>query len=72
MLLLALCLTALARFTPRADAGALGAELVHALTCAAPSSPEAERDGRARSSAPGSGGPGRLVVAPPLVPVLAR
>ena len=72
VLLLALCLTALARFTPRADAGALGAELVHALTCAARGGCEAERDGRARSGPAGSGGPGRLVVAPPLVPVAPR
>ena len=69
VLLLALGLTALARFTARADAGALGAELVHGLTCAARGGCEAERDGRAGSggSAPG-GGSGRLVVAPPLVP----
>ena len=64
-------LAALARFTPRADAGAPGAELVRALTCAARGGCEAERE-RAREPPRGSGGPGRLVVAPPLVPVLPR
>jgi hypothetical protein len=63
VLLLALGLTALARFTPRADAGTLGAELVHTLTCAARGGCDGDRDGRAGS------GSGRLVVAPPLVPV---
>jgi hypothetical protein len=68
VLLLALGLTALARYAPRPDAGALGGELAHALTCAARGSCAAEREGRAPSSVP-AGGSGRLVVAPPLVPV---
>jgi hypothetical protein len=69
VLLLALGLTALARFAPRPDAGALGAELAHALTCAARGSCAAERDGRTPSGVPAGGGSGRLAVAPPLVPV---
>jgi hypothetical protein len=63
VLLVALVLTALARLAPRADAGDLGAELAHALTCAASGGCDAER------SAPARSGNGRLVVVPPLVPV---
>jgi hypothetical protein len=66
VLLLALGLTALARFAPRPDAGHLGAELAQALTCAARGGCDAER----RASVPRGGG--RLVVAPPLVPVAPR
>ncbi|HEX6582580.1 MAG TPA: hypothetical protein VF056_03185 [Thermoleophilaceae bacterium] len=69
VLLLALGLTALVRFTPRADPRALGGEFVHALTCAAYGGCEEERNGRAGSGAPAPDGSDRLVVPPPLVPV---
>jgi hypothetical protein len=75
VLLLALGLTALARFAPRTDAGHLGAEIADALTCAASGGCEAKRGAPAPGGAPaGSGSPapggsGRLVVAPPLLPV---
>ena len=63
VLLLALALAALARFAPRADAGALGAELVHAITCVGAR--------RLRGAARGAGAAPRrgLVTAPPLVPL---
>jgi hypothetical protein len=60
VLLLALGLTALVRFAPRANADELGSELLHALTCAANGGCEARAHNR---------GPQRLVTAPPLVPI---
>jgi hypothetical protein len=76
VLLLALGLSALARLAPRADAGGLGTEVLHALTCAAGGG----CDARAASGAPGNApertrarpstqSPRRLVTAPPLVPI---
>jgi hypothetical protein len=85
VLLLALALTALARFAPRADAGDLGAELVSTVTCAARGGCDSQRDRRPpdRAARPGEmpprggatpagGAPSRLVTAPPLVPVPPR
>jgi hypothetical protein len=69
VLLLALGLTALARFAPRTDAGQLGAELAHALRCAASGGCDGERDSPGAPGAPTPRGAGRLVVAPPLVPL---
>jgi hypothetical protein len=69
VLLLALGLTALARFAPRADAGQLGAELAHALRCAASGGCDGERDSPGAPGAPTPRGAGRQVVAPPLVPL---
>lgn len=79
VLLLALGLAALARFAPRADAGGLGAELVHGLACAArgggcEAQPGARAlGGAAARGAPVRGGaPSRLFTVPPLVPVPPR
>jgi hypothetical protein len=83
VLLLALALTALARFAPHLDAGDLGAELLSTVTCAARGGCHAKRDGRrpgsaARpggapgSGAPPAGAPSRLVTAPPLLPLAPR
>jgi hypothetical protein len=68
--LVALGLTALARFAPRADAGDLGSGLLHAMTCAARGGCEA-RAGGATPDRSGIGGsaPRRLVTMPPLVPI---
>jgi hypothetical protein len=68
VVLVALALTALARFAPRADAGHLGPELLRALSCAARGGCEA----RAGGPPAGSSRPGRLVTAPPLVPIPPR
>jgi hypothetical protein len=63
VLLLALGLAALVRFAPRADAEALGPELLHAIGCAARGGCDAPR---------GGGAPRRMVSAPPLVPIAPR
>ena len=66
VLLLALALTALARVAPLADADGLGAELLHAVTCAA-------RGGCSGEDRPRAPGDARaLVTVPPLVPVAPR
>jgi hypothetical protein len=62
LLLLALGLAALARFAPRADAGALGPELIHAIGCAT----------RGGCDAAAGGGSRTLVTVPPLVPLAPR
>jgi len=74
VLLLALGLAALVRFAPRADAEALGSELVHALACAARSGCHAaESDAlRAGGGARPGAAPRGLVSAPPLVPIAPR
>ena len=83
VLLLALGMTALARFAPRANAGDLGAVLLDTVTCAARGGCEAKRGVLARGGeralrderAPGGerpAGVGRLVTVPPLVPVGPR
>jgi hypothetical protein len=78
VLLLALGLAALARLAPRADAGGLGAELVHGFTCAARGGCEAQPGARppggaaARGAPVRGGAPSRLVTVPPLVPVPPR
>jgi hypothetical protein len=76
VLLLAVGLAALARFAPRADAGGLGAELAHAVGCAARGGCDAKRGVRARPaarSAPARGGASsRLVTVPPLLPIPPR
>ena len=64
VLLLALGLAALVRFAPRADAEALGPDLVHAIGCAA--------RGDCDAGAASRGGPRPMVSAPPLVPVAPR
>jgi hypothetical protein len=81
VLLLALALAALARFTPRADAGDLGGELVSTVTCTArggcaakhggPRPGGAARPGEPLRSGPtpAAGAPSLLVTAPPLVPL---
>jgi hypothetical protein len=79
VLLLALGLAALVRFAPRADAEALGPELLHAIGCAASGRCDAPQSGRAasdreagaapREGAPPRGEPRRTVSAPPLVPI---
>jgi hypothetical protein len=76
VLLLALGMAALVRFAPRVDAEALGAELLHAMGCAARGGCEAPQHGRAAADRgpgaadPGLGaGPRRMVSAPPLVPI---
>lgn len=84
-LLLALALTALARFAPGANAGDVGADLVSAITCAARGGCEATERARGPIGAMGEGGatrpaggappgsaPRALVTAPPLVPVAPR
>ncbi len=73
VLLLALGLTALVRFAPRADAEALGPELLHAIGCAARGGCDAPKSG-AREGAKRSGraAPRRMVSAPPLVPIAPR
>jgi len=84
-LLLALALTALARFAPRANAGDVGADLVSAITCAARGGCEATGRARGPIGAMGEGGatrpgggappgsaPRALVTAPPLVPAAPR
>jgi hypothetical protein len=73
VLLLALAVTALARFAPQADPGDLGAELLSAVTCAAGAGCKPKRDGHGPASGwPASGTPGRLVTAPPLLPLAPR
>jgi hypothetical protein len=72
VLLLALGLAALARFAPRADAGHLGAVLLKGVTCAARGGCDSERRARARGGERVTGGAGRLVTVPPLVPVTPR
>jgi hypothetical protein len=72
VLLLALGLAALARFAPRADAGHLGAELLNRVTCAARGGCDSKRGARARGGERLTGGVGRLVTVPPLVPVTPR
>jgi hypothetical protein len=73
VVLVALGLTALARFAPRADAGELGTELLHTIGCAARAGCEgaggATPAGSRSESSPGSSAPRRLVTLPPLVPV---
>jgi hypothetical protein len=70
VVLVALGLTALARFAPRADAGDLGTELLRTMTCAARGGCEAPAGGGAKAgSSAGSSAPRRLVTVPPLVPV---
>jgi hypothetical protein len=83
-LLLALALTALARFAPHADADDLGTELLSTVTCAARGGCDAKRDGRRAGSAarpghasrsgagPAAGAPSRLVTVPPLLPLAPR
>jgi hypothetical protein len=83
VLLLALGLTALVRFAPRADAEALGPELLHAIGCAARGGCDARQSGRAASdrgaggapregAQPGGAASRRMVSAPPLVPIAPR
>jgi hypothetical protein len=67
MLLVALVLAALVRFAPRADAEALGPELLHAIGCAARGGCEAPSGG-ASGARPGAA-PRPMVSAPPLVPI---
>jgi hypothetical protein len=67
MLLLALVVAALVRFAPRADAEALGPDLLHAIGCAARGGCKAPS-----THAPAGGGPRGMVSAPPLVPVAPR
>jgi hypothetical protein len=84
VLLLALALTALARFAPHLDAGDLGAELLSTVTCAARGGCDAKRGlrpvGATRSGeaplrsgpTPAPDAPGLLVTAPPLLPLAPR
>jgi hypothetical protein len=67
VLLLALGMAALVRFAPRADAQALGPELLHAIGCAARGGCDAPRGGP-----PSRGAPSGMVSAPPLVPIAPR
>jgi hypothetical protein len=69
VLLLVLGTAALVRFAPRADADALGPELVHAIACAARGGCKATEGGRAGTKPPRPRG---MVSAPPLVPVAPR
>ncbi len=72
VLLVALSLAALVGFAPRADAGALGAELVHAIGCAARGGCEAQPGSRAAPAGdprPDAAAPRGMVSAPPLVPI---
>jgi hypothetical protein len=80
VLLLTLGLTALARFAPRADAGDLAPELLHALTCTARGGCAAGAGGDAPAAdapaghtpagqPPGARAPDPLITAPPLVPL---
>jgi len=63
VLLLALGAAALVRLAPRADAEALGPELLHAIGCAA----------RGGCDVPNSGKtPRRMISVPPLVPITVR
>lgn len=71
VLLLALVLTALARFAPHADAGDLGAGLVSTMTCAVRGGCQAKHGAKHGTRRPGSA-PRGLVIAPPLVPVAPR
>ena len=66
VLLLTLSLAAIVRVAPRADAEALGPELLHAIGCAARGGCEASPGGAAR---PGADVPRGMVSAPPLVPI---
>lgn len=68
VLLLALAVAALVRFAPRADADALGPELLHAIGCAARGGCEAQPGGRAATGGPPRG----MVSVPPLVPIAPR
>jgi hypothetical protein len=80
VLLLALGLAALVRFAPRADADALGLELLHTIACAAHGGCDAASGGRfaadggagARPVHPSAGSPRRMVSVPPLVPIAPR
>jgi hypothetical protein len=75
VLLLALGMAALVRFAPRADAGALGPELVHTIACAARGGCEHAPGGGPRladGTQPGGAAPRGMVSAPPLVPVTPR
>jgi hypothetical protein len=63
VLLVAVALAAVVRFAPRADAGALGPGLLHAIGCAARGGCE---------TAPGGAPPHGMVSAPPLVPIAPR
>ncbi|HMJ96581.1 MAG TPA: hypothetical protein VK486_12050 [Thermoleophilaceae bacterium] len=85
VLILALGMAALVRFAPRADAGALGPELLHAIGCAARGGCEATEGGALGNDAlrgggprledgvrPRAGDPRGMVSAPPLVPVAPR
>jgi hypothetical protein len=65
VLLLALGMATLVRFAPRADAEALGAELLHAIRCAARGGCEAPQHGRAAADPGPAGGTRRMVSAPP-------
>ena len=66
VLLLTLTLATIVRFAPRADADALGPELLHAIGCAARGGCETPPGGAAR---PGADVPYGMVSAPPLVPI---
>lgn len=68
VLLLALGLVALVRFAPRADAGDLGPELIHAIGCAT----RGGCDARAGGPTALGGRARKLVTAPPLVPTAPR
>ena len=70
VLLLTLALAALVRFAPRADAGGLGPELLHAIACAARGGCQVP-DGGESGARPGEP-PHGMVSAPPLVPVAPR